>query len=65
MNIEIWSTKEKGKQKFHALVKQYEKHKLVPVKQIKDKDSLEDLFKVLIKESKATFFIYEIIHPTK
>ena len=50
MNIEIWSTKEKGKQNYHALIKQYDKHKLVPVKQINNKDSLEELFKVLIKE---------------
>jgi hypothetical protein len=61
MIIEVW--KDKGK--YHALVKEYRGYKLIPVQQLKDCNSIDELFKKLTKEAKATFMIYESIHNTK
>ena len=61
MQIEIW----KDKNKFHAIVKEYRGYKIIPVQQINNVESLEKLFQKLLREAKATFMIYESIHPTK
>lgn len=61
MQIEIW----KSSNKYHALVKEYRGYKLIPVQQLKNIDTLDELFNKLKKEAKATFMIYESIHPSK
>lgn len=65
MQIEIWHTTHKGKTFYHSLVKENRKNRLVPVKQINDISSLSELFKLLEKEAKATFMIYEAIYNTR
>jgi len=65
MQIEIWHTTKNGKTSYHTLIKEYSKNRLIPVKQINDISSLSELFKLIEKEAKATFMIYETIYNPK